>query len=365
MTEPSALRIGALAPLSPPGWIDAGRQLVAGLELAVADINADGGVGGAPIELLIRDTAADPAKASTAIDELAALGIAALAGEYHSVVARAAAMRADAIGLPYLCSCAVLDALTDAPTDWVARLPPPQSRGWSAYAEFLLDAGHRRVGIAAERSAYWQAGTAILTQAVESAGGRVFPLDPRALDAQALCAALVDSRTSALVLLVGDAGLATSLVAESRSDQRLNGLLLCAPAGQPELDAWVDALGPHCASIPFLRYLPARLTDIGDRVAEALWRQLGKEPSFVAYEGYDTMLALAAMLERQASRAGLAALPWKDVAVRGTRGSVRFSRSQDGRLWQWAAAPLQIAQRDPADPGRIQVLRQLATSAQA
>jgi hypothetical protein len=96
----SAIRIGALVPLTPPGWVEAGRHLLAGLELAVADVNDAGGIGGRPLELVVRDTAADPQRAAAAVDELAGLGVAALAGEYHSVVARAAAARADAVGLP-------------------------------------------------------------------------------------------------------------------------------------------------------------------------------------------------------------------------------------------------------------------------
>src|SRR5262245_37860037 len=105
-------RIGALVPLSPPGWVEAGRHLLAGLELAVRDVND---AGGGPLELVVRDTAADPLKAANAVDELAGMGVAALAGEYHSVVARAAAARAEALGLPFLCSSAVLDELTEQP----------------------------------------------------------------------------------------------------------------------------------------------------------------------------------------------------------------------------------------------------------
>ena len=71
------------------------------------------------------------------MDELAHLSVAAVAGEYHSVAARAAAARADTLGLPFLCSSAVLDALTEQSTEWVARLAPPQSRGWRIYADFL------------------------------------------------------------------------------------------------------------------------------------------------------------------------------------------------------------------------------------
>ena len=115
-TAGSAVRIGALIPLTRPGWVEAGRHLLAGLELAVGDVNDAGGIGGRPVELVVADTAADPRRAAAAVDELAGLGVAALAGEYHSVVARAAAARADAIGLPFLCSSAVLDALTEQPT---------------------------------------------------------------------------------------------------------------------------------------------------------------------------------------------------------------------------------------------------------
>src|SRR3954454_19430939 len=103
-TDGSSVRIGALVPLTRPGWVEAGRHLLAGLELGVREVNAAGGIVGTPLELVVRDTAADPEKAAAAVDELADLGVAALAGEYHSVVARAAAARAHARGLPFLCS---------------------------------------------------------------------------------------------------------------------------------------------------------------------------------------------------------------------------------------------------------------------
>jgi hypothetical protein len=71
--------------------------------------------------------------------------------EYHSVVARAAAA-ADALGIPFLCSSAVLDVLTEKPPEWVARLAPAQSHGRRIYADFVLRAGHRRVAVAASRT---------------------------------------------------------------------------------------------------------------------------------------------------------------------------------------------------------------------
>jgi len=59
-TDVSTVRIGALVPLTRPGWVGAGQHLLAGLELAVRDVNAAGGIAGKAIRLVVRDTAADP-----------------------------------------------------------------------------------------------------------------------------------------------------------------------------------------------------------------------------------------------------------------------------------------------------------------
>src|SRR5262245_32889808 len=70
-TDGSSVRIGALVPLTRPGWVEAGRHLLAGLELAVREVNVAGGIVGRPLELVVRDTAADPRRAVAAVDEFA------------------------------------------------------------------------------------------------------------------------------------------------------------------------------------------------------------------------------------------------------------------------------------------------------
>ncbi|CAL9340497.1 hypothetical protein SUDANB96_00263 [Streptomyces sp. enrichment culture] len=350
------VRIGALAPLTRPGWAEAGRHLLAGLELAVGDVNEAGGIDGRPLELVVRDTAADPRRAEAAVEELARLGVAALAGEYHSVVARAAAARADALGLPFLCSSAVLDALTEAPTQRVARLCPPQSRGWRTYADFLLGAGHRHIAVAAQASVYWAAGTRVLRDHLTAHGGVLTELDLGELTPEAVPEALVDRRATALLLLVGHPDPAVPIVRSVRGDRRLDGVLIGAPAGQPEFPAWATLLGADGAAIPFLRYLPERLTPLGARVDKALRARLAEAPSFVAFEGYDTIAVLAgALLSHGVDRARIADA-WADVAVDGTRGRIRFSRVPGIDVWQWAGTPVQVVDRDPAFPARFRVL---------
>ncbi len=351
-----SVRIGALAPLTRPGWVQAGRHLLAGLEAAVRDVNDGGGIAGTPLELVVRDTAADPRRAEAAVEELARLGVTALAGEYHSVVARAAATRADALGLPFLCSSAVLDALTDRPTDRVARLCPPQSRGWQAYADFLLGAGRDRIAVAAEPSLYWASGTRLLREYVTPRGGSVVELDARALSPASVCDALADQRVTALLVLAGLPDPAVPIVRSVRRDRRLAELMIGAPAGQPEFAEWAALLGPDGAGIPFLRYLPERLTPLGERVEAALREQVAEAPSFVAFEGYDTVALLAEVLRAHGTDRSRIAAAWPRTAADGTRGRIRLSRVPGSDVWQWAGAPVQVVDRDPRHPDRLRVL---------
>ncbi|MET9700460.1 ABC transporter substrate-binding protein [Streptomyces sp. NPDC006529] len=352
----SPVRIGALVPLTRPGWTAAGRHLLAGLELAVREVNDAGGIAGRPLELVVRDTAADPLRAAAAVDELVDLGAAALAGEYHSVVARAVAARADALGVPFLCSSAVIDALTDGPTRWVARLAPVQSRGWRTYADFLLGAGHRRIAVAADPGAYWTSGRRILREHLAPRGATVMELDARERTPAAVCDALVDHGATALLLLAGHPEPAVPLVRAVRADRRLADVLIGAPAGQPEFADWAELLGGAGAAVPFLRYLPDRLGPTGAHVASALRERLGEAPSFVAFEGYDTVAVLAGLLRTHGADRASVAASWPHVDVEGTRGRIRFARTADTGVWQWEWAPVQVVDRDPADPERFRIL---------
>ncbi|WP_406858828.1 ABC transporter substrate-binding protein [Streptomyces sp. HUAS MG47] len=353
-TQP--IRIGALAPLTRPGWAEAGRHLLAGLELAVREVNAAGGIAGNPLELLVRDTAANPQKAEAAVDELAGSGVVAVVGEYHSVVARTVAARADALGVPFLCSSAVLDDLIDHPTNWVARLPPPQSQGWHLYADFLVSEGHTRVAAAVDPSAYWAAGTKILHNALTPHGGTLATLDMRGHTPNSVCDELLAQGATALLLLVGHPDPAGPIVKAVRTDPRLTELLIGAPAGQPELTEWAGLLGDDGTAVPFLRYLPAHLTPSGERIERTLRNDLKEAPSFVAFEGHDTITVLATALRTQGTTRSSLAASWPHLTVEGTRGTIRFTRTPPSNVWQWTCPPIQIADRDPASPDNFRTL---------
>lgn len=350
-----AVRVGVVAPLSEPGWTDAGRHLLAGLELGVEELNEQ-----APrnrqVELLIQDTAADPQKGSAAVDLFAREGVAAVVGEFHSVVARAVATRASQLGLPYLCASAVLDNLTDEPTDWVARLSPPQSRGWRAYADFLIEQGHRIVAVARTASIYWDAGVSVLRGALKAVDGDVVEIDVSDISAAELCERLAATPTSALLLLVGAPEPFAAIVRQVREDCRWSATFLGAPAGQAELAATHAILGRQGAGIPFLQYLPDQLSEAGEEVMRRLRGRLGETPSFVALEGYDAAKVIGELLRRKEGGATMEAV-WRGMKVAGSRGLIRFSRGDRVGVWQWDDAPVRIADRDPHDPEMIRARR--------
>jgi hypothetical protein len=84
--------------------------------------------------------------------------------------------------------------------------------------------------------------------------------------------------------------------------------------------------------------------------------RLAEESSFVAFEGYDTVVVLADMPHSAGPDRASLAQSWPRVAVEGTRGQIRFSRQPGISVWQWAWAPVQVADRDPVQPDRFRAL---------
>src|SRR3546814_15739022 len=65
------IKIGGIAPLSPPGGVQTGESLRDGMKIAVAEINAAGGLLGKKVELIVEDTSGVPEKGVAAFERLA------------------------------------------------------------------------------------------------------------------------------------------------------------------------------------------------------------------------------------------------------------------------------------------------------
>ncbi len=351
--------IGAIAPTTTPGWIEAGLHLLAGLEFGVSELNNNGGIDGRLIKLLVRDSAANPQKALNLVEELVDLGVMAIIGEYHSVVAKTIAEKADELNVPFLCTSAVIDNLFEKPSKWIAQLPQVQSNGWKVYAEFLINNGHKNIALATSPSIYWKAGAHILHERLSKHDGSIVEFDTQLIAPAELCDKVIESRVTAVLLLIGYPDPVIPLVKTIRNDARLKNILIGAPAGQPEFNGWVNSLGRNGSSIPFLRYMPKKLNSLGQYAFEEIHKVLHEKPSFVALEGYDAIHLLSRIMGLYGINRNSIAESWSQVIINGTRGEIKLSQSPEMNLWQWQEAPVQVVDRDPFNPNQFRILHSI------
>jgi branched-chain amino acid transport system substrate-binding protein len=138
------IRIGAVFPLGGSAAGLAGHEL-RGVQIAVDLVNADGGIGGRPIQLDVRDlrTGAD---APAIMASLQKEGIQVVLGAYGSDLSIAASHAADAAGLVYWEAGAVADRLTGRGLPMVFRVGATGSNLGSNSATFAATELASRLG---------------------------------------------------------------------------------------------------------------------------------------------------------------------------------------------------------------------------
>jgi hypothetical protein len=178
----------------------------------------------------------------------------------------------------------------------------------------------------------------------------------------------MDARVSvgALLLLVDYPEPLTGVIRTVRSDRQFDHILIGDPAGRAEFPEWRNLLGRDGLGVPYLRYLPATLNAFGATVARRLAHRLGEEPSFVALEGYDTILALGQGLRIAGPERGRLGRNLHTGSIPGTGGSLQFSRTSELPVLQWVWSPVQVAVHTTSSAqDRVTVLRQEHSPAQA
>jgi len=113
--EPQPVKLGILQPVTGALAIDGDLGRL-GAELAIADINATGGLaalGGAKIEMVFGDNRSNPEAAAQEVERLNAEGVVAIVGGFASGLCITATQAAARYDLPYIIDCAVADQLTE------------------------------------------------------------------------------------------------------------------------------------------------------------------------------------------------------------------------------------------------------------
>ncbi|MBN8928805.1 MAG: hypothetical protein BGO51_28005 [Rhodospirillales bacterium 69-11] len=145
--------LGWVGPLSPPGGYAEGTNMKYAAEIALEEINAQGGLLGRPVQIVYADTRGMPAEGRTAAERLVTQNKAvAVFGEFHSPVALAEIEVFHKYGIPFMACDVWSDQITAKGYPEVFRNAPSVSLIDVTIGKWIAAAGFKRIAIIAEKN---------------------------------------------------------------------------------------------------------------------------------------------------------------------------------------------------------------------
>ena len=349
------IRIGGLAPLSSPGSYQQGPELVLGLQWAVDDVNAAGGVLGKQVELIVEDTQGRPPTGATVVEKLITRDkVVGVAGEYHSSVCKAEIEVFHQHGIPFVIGSCWSDALTSAGYDEVFRTSVYSSKLAENMVAVMMANGIRKAASLVEDTDYGIGIAKNIEGAIEKLSADIeFSYEVVEKTSKDFVPILLKYKTQVkpeiLIVAVTQPGgfLVLKQAHEIRFAPTADTLYLdgtCTAQNDKVFwDAVKDAGNYVMMSCP---YSPSvKLTELGEQIKQRYIDQFDRQPNYLPLQGYDAMISLLTAIGNAGStdsKAVIAAL--QALRITSTRGDIEFSQ-EDG-VWhhQWKDVPTFIFQ---------------------
>jgi branched-chain amino acid transport system substrate-binding protein len=319
--ESTPLFIGAAGP-----WTrDVGAATKRGIELAVEEINAAGGVGGRKVQAVMRDDGGDGARAAEIAQEFVDDKVLGVIGHVNSGPTIAAAKVYDG-HVAMVATSATSPALSGI-SPWVFRVIASDSINGDMIARFATRHGYKRAAIIYENDSY---GRGLAAAFYRRFGGQIVSVDPIAPDATDLepYVSYYGSRDPDIVFAIGGSTSGIALLREAHR-QHLDTDFVGS-------DGWTAIVSDTALSEGVYVGAPFTAEDPRPEVrhfVEAYSRRFGTIPDDKAALGYDaTRLVVRAIAaggpDRDAVRGYLASLT-DSTAYHGVTGEIRFEASGD------------------------------------
>ena len=349
------IKIGGMAPLSSPGSYQQGPELVLGLEWAVADVNAAGGVLGKQVELIVEDTQGRPPTGATVVEKLITKDkVVAAAGEYHSSVCNAEIEVFHQHGIPFVIGSCWSDALTDAGYDEVFRTSVYSSKLAENMVAVMAANGIKKAASLVEDTDYGIGIAKNIENAIKKLNADIdFQYEVVEKTSKDFVPILLKYKTQVkpevLIVAVTQPGgfLILKQAHEIRFAPTAETLYLdgtCTAQNDKVFwEAVKDAGNYVLMSCP---YSPSvKLTDLGEKIKKRYIDKFDRQPNYLPLQGYDAMISLLTAIKNAGSTDSKAIIKaLQELKIAGTRGDIEFSQ-EDG-VWhhQWKAVPTFIFQ---------------------
>lgn len=328
--DPGPIRLGMVTGLTGRHY-DLGISSRNGATLAVEELNAAGGVGGRPVELLLRDDRQDPEAARAAVQELVAAGVVALVGHATSAMAEATLPLVDRARV-LMVSPTVSSSAFEGKDDWFVMLHPS-----SAVAARALVTHAERAGLAGRFAIVYDLSNGNFTRSwhdhfsreLAERGGSVVASVPFTSGQVESYGALVEQALAARpegLLVVANALDCASIAQQLRKRSATVALL------GTEWGFTNDVLAHGGTAVEGARFTQkVDLTGEGApfvRFRDAYAARFNRAPDFAAIMSYEAVQVIAEGLRRDATREGLRGAVLGH-SFQGLQEQIRIDRNGD------------------------------------
>lgn len=321
--DASPVVIGAAGP-----WTESyGEMDKRGVELAVEEINARGGVRGRPLRVIERDDQGDGSRAAQiAADYLDNRSVVAVVGHVTSGAMMAAARIYDH-GLPAIATSASSPDLSGI-SPWVFRVIPSDSANGTDIAHFVDALGMQHVAVLYENTPYGRGLTEAFRRNYVGSLVAELPIPAEERSNFEPYVSFLRARAPDAVFVAGTVSSALGLLREARR-QHFTGAFIGSDGWTGVTSDTASAEGSYVAA-PFT---PRDARPEARRFVNAFRAKYGVDPDGNAALGYDATCLVAQAIEavgpsRSRVREWLARLDAK-TAFQGVTGSLRFSAQGD------------------------------------
>ncbi len=354
------IKIGGVAPLSSPGSYQQGAELVLGLQWAVDDVNAAGGLLGKKVELNVDDTEGKPPTGAIAVEKLITKDkVVGVAGEYHSSVCTAEIEVFHQHGIPFVIGSCWSDTLTAAGYPEIYRTSVYSSKLAENMVALMMANGISKVSALVEDTDYGIGIAENIAKSIEKLGAKTsFKYEVVEKTSKDFVPILLKYKTQEkpemIITAVTQPGgfLVLKQAHEIGFAPSKNTLYLDATCtAQNDKVFWEAVKGAGKYVLMSCPYSPSvQLTPLGEKIKQRYVKEFDRQPNYLPLQGYDAMLALTTAIKMAGStdrKAIVAALA--DVQVAGTRGDIKFEK--ESGVWhnQWKDVPTFIFQYSERD----------------
>ncbi len=363
------IKIGGIAPLSPPGGVQTGESLRDGMIVAVEELNASGGLLGKQVELLVEDTSGVPEKGVAAFERLATGDeVAAVTGSAHSAVCSAVGPVAQKTNTVFVAGECWSDSVTAAQIPQVFRITVANSLVYSVAADWVKEAGFKNIAIISENSDWGFGIIDVFTKNLENTGAEVtsFTAERTVSDFTPQLLQLKRADPKPDLIVAGFTGSNLLLMLRQAYDLGVaptaDTAIFAAGADVLEPEFWdvMNDAGKYVIGNP--AGLPGKPdTPLSRSFSKAYQEKFDRPANAVAMEGYDGVMVIAEAIKAAGStdsdaiQAELRKMKWD-----GTRGQIHFPQTTEP-AWafqQWPEVPIFVIQYDETGqtPSQAEIL---------